>query len=334
MIQYQDGYHDAARTQLTEQTLLLYPDTMTTPAALQQAAQGGGLFWDASLTPPRLRGGPAAPGAQATPIAPGAYAVARAPPPLPAGAPAAHRLHCDDRAHTPASGHPCSSNSNAMHPFGQNAERRHCRKNTIHGNGVNYEICLACTEQIQAQPWYTRIRRNITRNPGLPSVAPQSIATYTNFRTHLCRECEIKERCKLLGKIAAATPLVTGIMTFANNPPYPWNTCTCEWPLTKDDHPGSTLCIRHRHRTAGADHNLMLITRQQNDQWLRETGRDPNKPNRLIRLSKAKVKGRATRGIHRGCRCGAEIKPVPGSYTDGQKPSVVSDMADPFTLLY
>lgn len=53
-------------------------------------------------------------------------------------------------------------------------------------------------------------------------------------------------------------------------------------------------------------HYELLIVRQQNDKWLREIGRD--KTGRLVRrVHPNRTKGRATKGIFRACRCGAEI---------------------------
>lgn len=72
---------------------------------------------------------------------------------------------------------------------------------------------------------------------------------------------------------------------------------------------GTDMCIRHRSRIARREHNKLLITRQQNDKWLRETGRDS--AGRLIRVGQARINARARRGIHQACRCGEEIRVVP-----------------------
>ena len=171
---------------------------------------------------------------------------------------------------------------------------------------------MMCIEQQEDQAWYRTIQDDVRTAPTIPLAINQNIATLRQFLTPLCRTCEIKERLlldrRLPGAVNPAPPPQGRGVAMGQVRPFPHTTCTCLFDLIQDVAPARTYCVRDRYRMATSAHNRLLTIRQQNDQWLRETARDPNNPTRLIRLSDKKIRARERRGVFRGCRCGAEIE--------------------------
>lgn len=65
--------------------------------------------------------------------------------------------------------------------------------------------------------------------------------------------------------------------------------------------------MQHRHRQATGKHCKLLITRHQNDQWLRHIGRDRTTGRPIRHVGARRMNGRQRSGIFRACRCGADI---------------------------
>lgn len=143
--------------------------------------------------------------------------------------------------------------------------------------------------------------------------------------TRMCVSCERQEMVTLLARVNANPPVVpAGAHPRTMRGPlvqeqWPYVTCTCLEKWQEHCTPGSDVCIQHRHRVACARHDKLLITRAQNDQWLRELARDVNNQNQLIHLRAGRpghaviLNGRQTTGIYRACRCGEvpDINAVP-----------------------
>lgn len=94
---------------------------------------------------------------------------------------------------------------------------------------------------------------------------------------------------------------------------YPFISFSCTWELYNptvhlDVGFPQDYCIRHRYERVMRRHAQSLVLRQQNDQWLREIGTDSS-TGRLVRnVGRRRMRTRERSGIHRACRCGAEIK--------------------------
>jgi hypothetical protein len=208
----------------------------------------------------------------------------------------------------------------------------------LHPPGVPYEMCRMCLDQIREQAWYRRMERDLTGVsvgrflgaiiPGNGITLPrlnrlpwdahsrgqamdQPIRAWRRFLTHLCRDCEKQERIELHFRLPGGHP--TGapannleMLSAQNNLTWPWITCTCRYELFREEFGNTDYCIRHRHIKAGRRHNVLLHTRQQNDQWLRETAL---KDGRLVRASHQKVTHRRMMKNFRACRCGRDIVP-------------------------
>jgi hypothetical protein len=328
-------------------------------ARLAQEAEDHGLYWDPSLTPPRLPGGPndpGTPGDQPHPANASYVSVA-------AGIGPAHgHYHCDDRRfqHVLPFGTPadnfwhCAHSGGAVYPPGVapllpgEHWRRMCFRAdlNLHPAAWGYRICRMCSDQTREQAWYKRMERDLTgRSVGrflgarlnqatLPRLmrlpwdplsrifaVDQPIESWRRFLTHLCRECEKEERIKLhfahpagIGGPAVGAPTDSFKMLSAQNQQaWPWVACICRFELFRGELGDRDYCIRHRYIKAGRRHNILLHTRQQNDQWLRET---TLKGGRIVRASHQKVTQRTTMKIFRACRCGRDIVP------DGQRQRV------------
>lgn len=195
-----------------------------------------------------------------------------------------------------------------------------------------YAVCLHCVRNIRRQRWSRAIWRDITVPPAdLPrpmptpqpmtlAAAPPGFAVWTKFMTHLCESCEREEMLILYQRAAnpaAPNDAVPTRRGYSACQQWPYVTCTCLQIWHEDTDPsfpgnGFEVCIRHRHRRACERHDKLLIIRNQNDKWLRETAKDRNNPNRIIRLRHNNIghlnimNGRANRGSFRACRCGAE----------------------------
>jgi hypothetical protein len=307
---------------------------------LAGAANAAGLWFDTrNLTPSRLTGGPNLPQNPPTlrPAVPtvqlpaGGYSADLVVPFLlpPVGGFGPGFGHCHERAALggPA-GNPCAvfpvvlppaltppravAILNAFGPPG-----KFCLTNggdyvgaTVHLPG--YQICTLCIEEIKDQTWYTTIVQSLHAIPpmlgaGLP-IPAQPIATWDEFQTLLCRECEQFEMAlfqrRFAAGIAAGGPGAAFMVGHIHD--YPLVTCTCARHLALNRTAAGDLCTEHRFYTAGDAHNVRLIKRQQNDKWLRQTGRHPTNPNRIIKISAQAERGRATRRVYRACRCGRE----------------------------
>jgi hypothetical protein len=208
----------------------------------------------------------------------------------------------------------------------------------LHPAGWAYRMCRMCTDQTREQAWYRHMERDFTgisvgrlqgvvlpltlpRLLRLPDTAArrnlalnQPIAKWRRFLTHLCRACEKEERIKLHFRLPGGpgTPAVGAptesfkMLSASNRRAWPWITCTCRHELFRDEFDDTDYCLRHRHIRAGRRHDFLLHTRQQNDQWLRET---KLQGGLLVRASDADVAQRATMKIFRACRCGKDIVP-------------------------
>ena len=183
--------------------------------------------------------------------------------------------------------------------------------------------CAKCQRNLRRQTWYQDICDDIVlplHPPGLPSTAaaraaaaPQPIATWTQFRTHMCKECELREKKRLRIRLnpppANRLPArIKEMISIDGTRAYPYNTCICAYNLF---YLPERVCLRHRHQIACQEHERLLVIRQQNDQCLRQTAKNPRNPNGVICIDRPrlrrKITHRATSRAYRACRCGADI---------------------------
>lgn len=174
-----------------------------------------------------------------------------------------------------------------------------------HPPGVVYETCYFCIRHALQQDWAREMLDDINRVPRAPT-APgpgpaQNLLTYRTFKTYLCTDCEDFEQYILHQRQLGnhyGMPVATRQM--CRN--YPLNNCICTAILRS-----TSLCIRDRHDHACLIHDYSLMRRQQNDFWLRTVRRRPD--GSLEPAPWSLITDRDQRGVFRGCRCGAEIKP-------------------------
>lgn len=344
--------NDDSDTRTSVRSTYANPTAMAAPApanpqiaGLLATANGLGLEFDVAhanntqATP----GGPAS----AAPLI--ANSPHNAPPPIPIAGPAgfvpiALLPPCNDRAHHSTTGAtpPCLGPNNLRPVIGPGAvlpfpiqqfgpDLRTCAiGGPLHPGG--YVVCLHCIRDIRSQAWSQAILVDVSAEPpDLPPPIPRpqpmtpiaaaahaaaGAPLWTTFMTHLCLSCEREEILLLFQRTLGPAPPARTLPTRRpNRRPWPFTTCTCLeiWHEHVDPaFPGQEVCIRHRYQNACEKHDELLIIRNQNDKWLRETARDRNNPNRIIRLRRNNIghrnimNGRANRSSFRACRCGAE----------------------------
>ena len=242
---------------------------------------------------------------------------------------------CHDRplfTNPPGPVHPCAGQFNNDHhlfipdlPMQTRTavNRRTCPEGApYHAQGpYTYEVCDYCLYSARQQPWNVRIKQDVVHQPmaPLPPEIPRPPLrdpnSWTFFLTRLCRSCEIMELRVLHYRLISGTaaPLATAGQMIGWTATWPHVTCTCLFAFAKQCDGMTDLCARHRRREMVRFHNRRLVTKQQNDIWLRETGRDQNRLVwlRATRRGRARIHDRANRGAFCGCRCGQDIKRTP-----------------------
>lgn len=198
-------------------------------------------------------------------------------------------------------------------------ELKHCADRwhaPYHAGG--YTLCRYCMNHTEQQPWWRSIYDDVTLMPPPlpgPGVAPvpqpiQATAAnpvpWTRFFTYLCRDCEFHEQNLLAERLeedVKERDVPNSHLMRRGLDGFPENTCTCLGLL---EGPRSTnLCIRCRYPKATDRHDRLLMIRQQNDQWLRRSGR--NNVGKLVKVHGNRTNARANRGVYRACRCGKEL---------------------------
>lgn len=261
-----------------------------------------------------------------------------APPPAPFTAPP--YPNCNDKPHhlNPPGTNPCLSAANPLgvlpaagfvFPVEAGNDLRNCAiAGPLHGAG--FQVCRHCLHDIRNQPWSQMIFNDVAAPAGdLPPVAvvpqpltaPAGAPVWKRFLTHLCLSCERQELLLLRDRAdGPAVPLPDVTRTrrgYTEADQWPYVTCICleRWHEHTDQTNGpEEVCIRHRHRRSCERHDEQLIMRNQNDKWLRETKKDVNNPQGIIRLHLNRpghiriMAARRNKGYYRACRCGAEPK--------------------------
>lgn len=302
-------------------------------AGLAAAAAAAGKTWDPTLVPPRAAGAP--PAGAITPLRGwlGWGGKAKIGP-----APAALVGFCADRPRhhitppgapaIPWGQHVCSSALNPVPlpvappgqlpvPLAADYLRTLCPlgvfPNASHGPG--HDVCLYCRDHTTWQNWFQSIWGDVSLPPvvgpaqsliagGAANLQP--LATYRRFQTLLCGTCQDKEITLYYHRTNATPGFVLPPAVTRQMENYPQITCTCKYWL--DMFAGDRLCVEHRHTIATTAHNILLVTRQQNDHWLRNLGKSGG---RLKTCHGNTRNARARNGVYRACRCGANIESPP-----------------------